>query len=315
MKKICSIIVALLLVALSVAATGCDIFGSNVLKMKTYDDADRYSTGEYNEASDITKIEVDWLSCYVVVEVHDYNEFFAHESFSLDNCQVPSDEIPTQQSMHWYLDGTTLKIKFWESGYSSTENIEKHLVVRVPASVSKNVSVEVNTTSANILLRDDADFQKVDFETISGNIDCSGWLTATESVKFQSVSGNVTASITEKVSSAGVDTPELEVETTSGNINVYAKRFGGKNMINVDIETVSGACKLYLQNMSKAEIESTSGKVDVYVQSAKVTFNTKSGELHNQTGEEYSLIGTEYVFGTGSSIIEVSTVSGNLFVH
>ncbi len=211
-----------MIVALSVLTTGCDGFGSNVLKTENYDDAS-YSTGEYKEASNITKIEVDWLNCSVVVEVHNSDNFFAFESFCLDNDQMPSDEIPAQQSMHWYLDGTTLKIKFWQSGYSSTENIRKDLTVRVPASVSKNVSVEVNTISANILLTDDATFQKVDLETVSGNINCSCNLTATESVKFKTVSGNVTASKTEKISSARVDAPEFEVETTSGDINVTAE--------------------------------------------------------------------------------------------
>lgn len=296
-------------------ATGWDGFGSNVLKTENYDDAASYSTGEYKEASNITKIEVDWLNCSVVVEVHNSDNFFSFESFCLDDDQVPSDEIPAQQSMHWYLDGTTLKIKFWESGYSSTENIEKHLTVRVPANVSKNVSVEVNTISANILLTDDATFQKVDLETVSGNINCSGNLTATESVKFKTVSGNITASKTEKVSSSRVDAPEFEVETTSGNINVAAERFDGRNMINVDIETVSGACEIYLQNMCKAEIQSTSGAGDVYVQSAKVTFTTTSGKFSNQTGEEYTQNGNEYVFGTGIANVQVETVSGKLSVY
>lgn len=289
MKKVRNILMILALVAVAPVAVGCTDSGSHswTTDMGTYDAASLYSVGDFTyNISDVDKIEVDWI--LGSVEVVERSE----ETFSVS--ENGSNTLPNEQKLRWRLDGRTLKIKFWKSGYSTTDDVstQKDLVLEVPA----GIALEIETVSASIRAQSNLTMREVDFETVSGSISCLN-ITATGSAEFETTSG--------KIELGDIIASEIDVQTTSGSIAFNAKR-----ATKVEVETTSGNCEIVIEEVPSVDIESVSGKVGVTVANgANVSFSTVSGKLI--TSKEYTKNGKNYVFGNGSCRIEVETTSGD----
>lgn len=293
MKKVRNILMLLALIGVATVAVGCTNSGSNswTTDMGTYDGASLYSVGDFTyNISDVDKIEVDWILGSVKVT--------ERSEATLSVSENGANTLPDDQKLRWRLDGRTLKIKFWKSGYSTTDDVstQKDLVLEVPA----GIVLDIETVSAPIRAQNNLNMREVDFETVSGSIECLDVI-ATAGAEFETTSG--------KIELGDVTASEIDVQTTSGNMVFNAKR-----ATEVEIETTSGNSEIVIGEVPSVEIESVSGKVGVTISDgANVIFGTVSGKL--RTSKEYTKNGKNYVFGNGACRIEVETTSGDLEIQ
>ena len=103
MKKLVSILLAALLV--------CGAFGCVAIRMfNKYENADRYQYGAFTyEAASVYTVDLDWAAGDVTVK---------HGSGTLSVSESGGETLSVSERLHWWLDGTTLRIKYCESGYS-----------------------------------------------------------------------------------------------------------------------------------------------------------------------------------------------------
>ncbi len=293
MKKVRNILMILALVAVATVAVGCTDSGSNswTTDMGTYDNASLYSVGDFTyNISDVDKVEVDWVLGSV--------EVIESSEATLSVSENGANTLPNDQKLHWRLDGRTLKIKFWKSGYSTKDDVatKKDLVLEIPA----GIVLDIETVSASIRAQSSLTMREVDFETVSGNINC-GNVSCVGSAEFETTSG--------KIELGDIIATEIDVQTTSGSIVFNAKR-----ATEVEVETTSGNCTIVIEEVPSVEIESVSAKVSVTISNgANVSFSTVSGDLI--TAKEYTKNNKNYVFGDGACRIEVETTSGDLEIQ
>ena len=107
-----------------------------------YDNAQKYSIGDFEyQAADVKKVEVHWETG--AIEVIQSSE----DSLSVAETQPAETDA---EKMHYYLDGTTLKIRFCASDYDKKINSKnKNLKVEVP----ENVALDIESEDADITLK------------------------------------------------------------------------------------------------------------------------------------------------------------------
>ncbi len=312
-KKKCATAVAIAAaVASAFALTGCGdgIVMGGYIGMDKYDNADKYSVGNFTySTNDVTSIDLDWVCGDV--------EFVVSENETLSVTET-GDALDDDKKMHWYIDGTTLRIKFWKSGKGGkVDRNDKCVTVEIPKTL---VTFEAENTSGKLVAQSiDANSCKVD--TTSGDIELSS-VTTDGRTEIESTSGDI--KINElKASEAEVDTTsgditvssaeitgKYEVKTTSGTVNI-----GGINANSLEFDATSGQANIALSNVGNAKIETTSA--DVSLASAErgmeIRFDTTSGELIST--REHTKSGNTYTFGDGACKITVETTSGDLTVR
>ena len=166
----------------------------------------------------------------------------------------------------------------------------------------------------------------------------TAWLTDMETMKVNSVSGEVSlqdingeSSIEVTTVSGHVTANDLQawgvaVETTSGNVTVNGTvnwadldsvsgeiRLNGSTR-NVDVETVSGEIDLYLQDTPKdVQIDTVSGDTNLSlpkdIKGFRVEMDSASGDL--TVDFEGTWQSKTFRHGNGSAMIEIDSVSGD----
>lgn len=206
MKVYKKIIVMLVLAAvgLSLCLTGCRV-NINVentgLSDFSYADAANYSVGAAEFSETVEHIEIDWLAGNVTVASHSSDTI----SFSEESLTALSEDT----QMHYWLDGTTLHMKFCRSGKWQLDGVEKDLTVLVPENLSLT-SLTVKSMSADIHLNA-LQAESANIGTTSGTLQIT--VSKVRNFSTGSVSGEVSLSVKEE--------PEtLSIKTTSGGIDL-----------------------------------------------------------------------------------------------
>jgi type II secretory pathway component GspD/PulD (secretin) len=228
-----------------------------------YEDYGKYTPGDWAQSLLITSIDVEWLSGKVEIVSHVYGYLAVSESSE----GMLSDEV----KMHWYYDGTTLKIKPAANGVSQDRVPEKTLTVFVPFGYSFS-DIDIETVSADVSVSDSgANF--IDVETVSGKVSLNldG---KSQQIEAATVSGDI-----ELVGSAA---RELELTSTSGNITAEGRSAADQT----EISTVSGNITLTLPANSnlKTKLESVSGATENAFANNAVGEGAKSVELSSTSG-------------------------------
>lgn len=244
-------------------------------KYEKYDDAARYAVGNFTyEAQNVTEVEIDWVGGSVEVEQSDGQTLTVSED---------AEGKAESERLHYYLDGTTLKIRYCESGLCSTiDGTQKNLRVEIPVGVDLDIDCE----SADVV---------------------TGALTVRE-LSVETKSGNITA---EKWTAERID-----ADTKSGNITV-----GEVASASVGAGSVSGEIRLGVSKAGKTDVETTSGKVTLELLAglgARVEFKTKSGAFYSDkkyesSGKRYNVYGADGV--STDCTIEVETGAGALQIR
>ncbi len=256
-----------------------------------YENSDRYSVGNASLTAPVKELDISWISGDVIIEYHEGNDVILEED--------ATGTLDKAEKMHYLLDGTTLYIKYLESGIFRTVSVVKKLTVKLPADTMLS-DLTVETVSADLEMRG-TQIRELDVETVSGNVDIleanisesvqisgvSGKISGTFSARelsLESVSGNISVSLS--------DIREISVENVSGNIMISSDCAPEE----MDIETVSGDVTLLLPKESEFSLK----------------FNSASGELESDFAMTKK--GKEYICGNGGNEYDMNTVSGNVTI-
>ena len=172
-----------------------------------YDDAEKYTAGGATLEAQITGLEVEWIAGEVQVVYHDGDGISFEEKVTGD---LPKDEDEEAVQLHYLVEDGTLHIKYAKSGAHHMGNTSKDLVVSLPKSCRLN-ELEFDGVSANLSV-DGIAVRKASCDTVSGQIDLDvdGNL---EKLDVDSVSGNITVYLPE-------GTPfEVEMDSVSGSFD------------------------------------------------------------------------------------------------
>lgn len=308
MKKTALLLSTVLICTALPGFSGCLI--TNVLN---YSDAKKYTAGNTIITDKVESIDLSYLSGIVNVKTHAENTVIISE-------ETP-DGLKKDMLVHWWLDKTTLKIKYAASG--TRQPIfgiwEKKLTLTVPESAifsdvkvkvasaeletsllrTQNLDVETVSAAADI----NCEAKNIDITSTSGriNLNANGEIT---NIALQSTSGDIDA-VFEKAGKANF-------KSTSGKIRIFADKTS-----DAVLKTTSGAiiCD-FNEAPFKCKISSTSGKTTLKLPENAdfdVMFNTSSGKFNS----DFALVknGNRYVCKNGNADIEIKTTSGDVFVQ
>ena len=290
MKKI---IALLILFALAGSLSGCGrgLFGLDLGfgNSFVYDHAGKYTAGDGEIDGTVKKLDIDWQSGSVSVVAGNGDSVLIREA--------AGGKIDKDMRVHWWLDGTTLRVKFCASGLKPRiYHGKKDLTVTVPETLSLS-AISVDSASAEVSVLG-ASMDELSVDTASGAIrvdtDCG-----LESLRTDSASGEQDIKVRSAVSA--------ELDAASGKISLTAD-----TVRNLDIDTASGdvLCRLR-ETPDDGSIDTASGKVAVVLpEDAAFTLklSTASGKMNSDFAMKKS--GSTYVCGSGDGRLHIDTASG-----
>lgn len=309
MKRIAGLItLAAVALAAVFALSGCT-FVSSV----AYANAEKYSAGDAEFTDKIENIEIDWQSGSVNVVTHSESTFVLSEK--------AWDGISDDLRVHWWLDGTTLRVKFAASGASFRflSIGDKKLTLTVPKTVSFD-DITIRSASAEIradgLAADD-----LNVSSASGNmtVGCTA-----NKVKLNSASGNIELTQTGKAEMIDIDTASgkinadlgqadrAEFESASGRIDLTAA-----SVDSLSVKATSGAVACDLGTVpSECKLRAVSGKVTLVLPDT-ANFTAKIGTTSGDFESDFALKkdGNTYTCGNGDGNIDIETVSGDVLIR
>ena len=271
-----------------------------------YDNEDKYTIAT-DAAIDqtIESLHVCWIEGSVKVDYHNEDTVLIEE-YSIFR------EPRSDETMRFWLDGTTLRIQYAKSGIKSMKNISKNLTITLPNNWRNTAENQGNA------------FKSVDFETISADITAAN--IAVADLSINTVSGNI------ELDELFVN-EDADVETVSGNVEIS---FENVLLDEFSLETVSGEAKIYANQINDFEADTVSGNIHytaainanslniegvsstIYlnvptVNDLKLKYETTSGMLLT----EFSYLKNDKVYKieNGEKEYEIQTVSGNLKIE
>lgn len=261
-----------------------------------YDNYDKYTVGGAAITDIIRAVDVEWISGDVEFD------FNGNPSDGIVFAESSEKELADSLKLHYWLDGTTLRLKFAASGRANFNGANKKLKVTVPSDVTLN-ELNINGTSSNIKI-DGVRADSIYVKSVSGNIS-AGDIRASNSVSLASTSGNVRGNIL-------VTCKSLNMTSVSGNISFSTEA----RVRELSAETVSG--NLFLSNLNPAKtgvVDTVSGDVKLeFLENSgfEVSFETVSGDIASELNVYKQ--GSKYVYGAPDSAFRVKTVSGDLLI-
>jgi len=322
-SKVLTILLGVCLVALGAASLF--LFGGSFIK--SYADAHMYQTGDTTLEGKVENLEIDWTDGRVTVAYH------AGDTVTI--AETSRKPISEDLRVRWWLDGTTLRIRYARSGARMLfQNLDKELTVTLPEG-TRLKTVSVNGTSADLELPG-LSAEEARLETTSGNIrteaavrkltmastsgDVEGTVDGAEEISAASTSGSISLTqtgeakaVSLKTTSGGIgavleNAGSVTAESTSGNIGLEAKKAE-----KVKAAATSGDVRLTLGAFSELEAGSTSGSVTAALPD-RPGF---SGEVKTTSGSVESALamrkeGNTYSCGDGSARVNIHTTSGNV---
>lgn len=249
---ICSVIIVAAVAAACVFGFSGGSFSNGTVL--TYEHAELYNIGGSEiSAEEINAVEVEWVSGNINIQPCEANTISFSEELQSDRSAL----------LRWRIEGGTLKIKFCESGFSSSINTNgKDLTVYIPQDkvLTKleidNVSGEayINAVSAGKLVCDTVSgdceiygaFNSVDIDSVSADVSFKTEAAPTQ-LNIDTISGKSTVILPADISGF-----TLDYETVSGRINTSAfteseKNFRGEGYTtygtggtSIDFESISG---------------------------------------------------------------------------
>lgn len=308
MKRIITgLISAAMVLGGACAMTGCFSLGGVM-----YPNSKNYSVGDATISDKVEKIEVDWPSGGVKIETHSDNTVLITEEASMslsDNLRV-----------HWWLDDTTLHVKFCESGEGQKifSTWRKDLTLTVPETL-KLADFSLSVASAEVEA-DGVQADHIEVSSASGDIDL---VCEADRIKLSSASGEI------KIEQSG-DASAVDCSSASGKIEAVLERAdkasfsaaSGKISVtagaadSLSAKTASGDVSYMLDVMpSNCSAKTASGSVTVTLPEDSdftATVDTTSGDFASDLALKKD--GKNYICGDGSGKIMIDTTSGDVSI-
>ena len=286
MKRFLSILLA--------AALLCGSFGCIVISRITkYANADKYSAGGFTyQEGTVKRIELEWAAGGVTL---------VSGSGTLQVSESGGENLSVSERLHWWLDGTTLRIKYCESGFSHIISAkDKHLTLELPT--ENKVDLKADIASGEF--RSDAVYvSSLDVKTASGGMSIDT-LDADE-VQIDSASGGV------RLGSVSV-TRVFSIDTASGGLT--ADRINART---VRIDSAAGGVTLGLETAETVDIDVASGRVTLKLldaeRGATVRLNKLSGGFDCKI--PMTAEGKSYRIGDGEIQIRIDSASGGVTIE
>ena len=331
MNKSKFLLVALIVVLLCLVSGTYSIFGGKVsIGLAAFANADKYTVGDTEITSTVENLDIDWTSGKVNIEYHAGSGVSVSETANRDTSE--------DEKLRWWLDGTTLRIKYAKPQLTIFNNLKKTLTVSLPEGiVLKNV--DIDTTSADIGVPS-MTADEIKFDTTSGDVNA---VITAKKLSASSTSGDLnvrqdsdinTAHFSSTSGALAFTVPSAEkisMESTSGDISVTVPGTVG----DLNLDSTSGSIKPDIANTDKAKFSSTSGDITATLVSFKdLNVDVTSGDVTLKLPEisgftldldarpsklKSSLAmvkkgDDQYVFGDGSARLRVSTTSGDVHI-
>ena len=216
MNTSASLTLALTLCALLLSGCGLHMRPSLGLSGINYEHPEKYTVGGAAFTDKVEQVEIHWLSGSVTVTGHKGNEI----RFS----ETANRNLTNDLSMHYWLDGSTLRIQFCRSGKWNLNGLEKDLTLQLPERLLQSLTVD--TVSARVNLEDLA-MEDLDVDTVSGSVTLCLPADADFTLDFDTVSGSFSSELACKTESSrrifGSGLGEYSIYTTSGSVHIEKK--------------------------------------------------------------------------------------------
>lgn len=295
-----------------VSCSGISCNGVSVSMPLRYADAEKYTAGNFTyESAEVKKVEIEWASGDVTLK---------NGTGTLSVSEAGSDTLKEEERLHWWIDGTTLKIKYCKSGtkISLTDLAEKDLSVELPAFAD----LEIEIGSGRIAAENMLDLGKLEIDSASGGTDLP-YLSAKE-VVVRSASGglnfgraSVSGDFKIETASGGFSIDEIfaetiDVKSASGDVS-----FGRITAKKVDVDNASGHIALWLHRADEVEIDSASGSVRIRLDDkeggASIRFRAVSGSFRTEL--PYEKNDNTYTIGNGLIRMDIDVTSGSVTIE
>ena len=280
----------------AVCAFSAGIFGKNGLDLGfgsafVYDHANQYTAGDAVIDNDVRSLDIDWVSGSVNV--------IPSADHTVSISELTDGNVSEDMRVHWWLDGTTLRIRFCASRLKLRFNYgSKALTVAVPENL-KLSDIDIDSASADVQVNA-AGANSVHVDTASGDV------TLDNRCDVQSIRIN-TASGKQNITVPQAKTAKLH--TASGDISVTAN-----TVKNLTVSSASGDVRCDLQKApDDCKIETASGKTAVGLpEDAGFTLklSTASGRLNSDFAMKKD--GRTYICGDGTGCLKIETASGDI---
>ena len=205
-------IAMLLVIALGLLLAACSVSGY------TYPDSRRYTAGGATVTGRVEKLDVSWIAGEVNIGYH--------KGESVVFSEQSARSLKEEQELRWWLDGDTLCIKYAQSGFRSSANLNKELTVLLPEGM-KLSNMDINMVSAD-LLAENVQTDLLRINTVSGSVN----LTAerADRVEVNSVSGDQLLRFERAPQ-------RLDADAVSGDVTLLLPENAG---FTAELNTVSG---------------------------------------------------------------------------
>ena len=288
MKRIIAVLLTGLLL---LSAVGCIRISCSAPVM--YSNADRYTAGDFTyDESKVKKVEIEWASGSVTLK---------NGKGTLSVSESGAESLPEAEKLHWWIDGTTLKIKFCKSGteLTLTDLNKKDLTVELPAFVN----LEIDVASGKIISEEMLDLGILKVKTASGGASI-GYLSAKE-IRIETASGawklgrvSVSGDFKVDTASGGLTVDEITAETVKVDNASGSISFGKIAAEEVHIDSASGSIKLGLADQEAG---------------AEIEYESVSGSF--KCNLPYEKSGKTYQIGRGLMKVQIEVVSGSVTVE
>lgn len=300
MKKIVTYILSVVCIL-----SGVVLFSGCAKDSYTYINADEYLSGNATISDgEVTEIDLDYLAGSVEVEISsEVDEFTIEESYKKD--------LSEDERVHFLFKNGKLMVKYRASSSKKVKlNLEKTLVIKIPADRQNLTKITSDTHSASV--------------KIKGNFLNGAVANTISEVSLVSESGGIVV--------GGLNISELKVTSTSGNVDIKTCNVSKSVSIEtisggvysagiitpvINAKSTSGAMRFKLSTTGTVNAETTSGAVEVGFLSSisgfTIGFETRSGKYSTEFSETADGSNRKYGSGSGANVT-VKTVSGALSV-
>ncbi len=273
----------------SLLLSGCAIYFNGV-QMPTYDDANKYVSGDQTYQENIQTLNINWISGKVTLYEDDTMTGVKIE----EECSFAS----LDGHVHSYMHDGILDIQFMKSGYKTmTNSFTKWLFVTYNPTLD---NLNINLTSGSLYADHMTAKEKIDINYTSGSADLTNINTKKLSLNF--ISGKLSSSI--------INADEINITATSGEIYmdaIYTKK--------ITSTSTTGLHRLKFKQVEEGTVNITSGELVILMpeEGGVVKVSNVSGMV--VPVRECIQEDNTYTFGEGTARIDVSIISGKFSIY
>ena len=284
MKKLVALIFAMLMMLM--LFSGCSVY-------YTYSDSEKYQSGADEITEKVEHLSVQWLQGEVEILPADEGET------SLRIEETANLVLNKNTSVHYLLEGSTLKIRYARAGGLLTM-LKKTLKIYVPNDL---LSLDVDTSASNVRIGA-ISTGDCTLSVGTANTRLDG-VRITRHFAFEAAKGSLTG----YADCTGAD---IELDVASGSID-----FTPKACRSFDVIIPYGNTTLsFEETPTNGRFEVGSGHVTVYLPSTaefSLTIQKLTGKL--VTDFDYVKSGSYYVVGAGINRFDVRVGSGDVKIY